>query len=35
MRMLLRKLIIWAMGAVEPPNLDPSDLDAQAAKAKN
>ncbi len=34
MRMLLRKLILWALSAVEPPNLDPSDLDKHAAENK-
>lgn len=34
MRMLLRKIILWALAAVEPPNLDPSDLDKKAADAK-
>jgi hypothetical protein len=34
MRKLLRKIIIWALGSVEPPNLDPSDLDKHAAENK-
>ena len=31
MRMLLRKIILWALSAVEPPTLDPSDLDKKRA----
>lgn len=34
MRLLLRRLIIWALGAVEPPNLDPSEFDKHAAENK-
>lgn len=34
MRALLRRLIIWALGAVETPPADPSDLDRYAATAK-
>lgn len=34
MRKILRKIIIWALGAVDPPNLDPSDLDKYAANSK-
>ncbi len=34
MRKLLRKIIIWALAAEEPPHLDPSDLDKHAAENK-
>jgi len=27
MRKLLRKIILWALAAEEPPNLDPAHLD--------
>lgn len=35
MRLLLRKLILWALSGVEPPALDPADLDNIRSQATN
>jgi hypothetical protein len=32
MRKLLRRLILWALAAEEPPNLDPAWFDNERAK---
>ncbi len=32
MRLLLRKIILWALSAVEPPNMDPTFFDKKRSE---